>query len=68
MANWKDPDWLLGRRFGCSFRVIGFRPIPAGGQPEDRRAVLRLRGEKYELSLGELRTLIERGLVVEEES
>lgn len=63
MTNHRDMEWLLGRRFGCDFRVVGFGPDPPPGC--DRVVLLHMNGDNYGISLGELRTLIERGLVME---
>lgn len=65
MANWTDTDWLLGRQFGCQFRVATIGPLPAGGTEADRPVGLYMHGALYSLSLGELRGLIESGFVVE---
>ena len=62
MPNWKDPDWLLGRRFVCDFTVLSIK----GNADELNQTVrLQLNGEPHEIGLGELHTIIERGLVVE---
>lgn len=48
---------VLGKRYGCDFRVVAIGPGPT--------AVLVMYGDKYEISLEELETIIERGLVTE---
>lgn len=72
MANWLDLDWLVGRRFVADLRVLSIGEH-AAGQPrdvpaksEDDRAVrLLMHGDAFEISLGELRVLIQRGFLVE---
>lgn len=48
---------VLGRRFGCDFRVIAIGP--------GATAILEMRGDRFTISLAELRTLVESGLVME---
>lgn len=48
---------VVGRRFVSDFRVVAIGPGPV--------AVLHLHGDQFALSLGELRTIIERGLFAE---
>lgn len=59
MPNYKDHDWLLGRRFVTDFRVVSI------GDDAERTVTLYMFGDSYQLSLDELQTIIERGLVVE---
>ena len=65
MAQWRETDWLVGRRYVADFRVAVIGDRPPGGREEDRECVLHMYGERYVISLGELRTLIEAGLVTE---
>ena len=57
-------DDLIGKRYGCDFRIARVTP----GQPSDpdRIVTLYLYGEAYEIAAGELATLIERGFVTEQ--
>ena len=66
MPNWIETDWLLGRQYGCRFRVASIGAIPPGGTHDDRPVRLYMYGAVYAISLGELRGLIEAGFVVEE--
>lgn len=64
--NWLDADLLIGMRFVTDFRIVAV----SAGRPDaiydqHRAVTVLLRGETYELSLGELRTLVESGLVTE---
>jgi|TARA_Y100000310_G_scaffold98201_1_gene95904 hypothetical protein len=59
MARHRDPDWLLGRRFVCDFRVLSVDGDAA------RTVTLLLNGDRYKISHEELMTIIERGLVME---
>jgi hypothetical protein len=52
---------LLGRRFVTDFRIVSFH----GGGDREPEAVLLMHGEHYRISLQELETIIERGLVTE---
>jgi hypothetical protein len=48
---------VLGRRYACAFRVTAIGP--------GEQAVLELYGDRFVISLEELHTIIERGLVTE---
>lgn len=63
VASHRDPEWLLGRQFECRFRVVGVGAATV--DPDDRVVALHMHGERAEISLGELATLVERGFVVE---
>lgn len=58
-----DPETLIGRRFGTDLRVVAITP----GDPADdtRTVTVHMQGDAYAISLGELRTLIERGFISE---
>lgn len=58
----RNPLGLVGKRFSADFRVAGIGPPP---YTEDTVVVIYKHGERCELSLGELSTLIETGFVVE---
>lgn len=60
--NWNQPDWLLGRRYVADFRVQEISERKSDG---DRIVTLTMYGDTYTLGLSELRTVIERGFVVE---
>lgn len=59
MPNYRDPDWLLGRRFVTDFTVLAI------GSDADRTVTIQLYGDRYQISFAELQIVIERGLVVE---
>ncbi len=59
MANWRDPDWLLGRTFETRFTVLAI------GDDPDRTVSLEMYGERFNISYAELQTVIERGFVRE---
>jgi hypothetical protein len=57
MTESEFAGYVLGKRFGCNFRVSAIGPGP--------NAILTLDGDIYTISLAELRVLIERGLISE---
>lgn len=57
MTEKEFAGFVLGRRFACDFFVAGVGPGPV--------AILEMRGRRYTITLDELRTLVERGFVVE---
>ncbi len=57
MTDTEFAAYVLGRRFGCDLRVAGVGPGPT--------VLLIMHGATYEMSLDELRTLVERGFIVE---
>jgi len=61
-VTFADPHELIGKRFTADFRVVGIRD----GASEEQMAVeIHLYGDRYELSVRELRALVESGLVTE---
>jgi hypothetical protein len=56
-----SPHLLLGRRFVTDFRVIGVTQSDGG----ELEAILLMHGDEYRISVEELETVIERGLVAE---
>lgn len=59
----EDVRRLAGRRYGCEFTITVIGPPSESGREDDRTAWLDLRGAPYALSVGELRTLIDSGLL-----
>lgn len=57
---------LLGRRFVADFTVIRLCGSP-DGDPEaaERLVVVQMHGDRFEISLGELKQLVQTGFVVE---
>lgn len=61
-TTFRDPDYLLGRRFMTDFTVIA---VSGGAEAGEPTATLALLGTRYVISLEELGTIIESGFVVE---
>lgn len=59
MPNHREKDWLLGRTYATSFRVLSI------DDDREQTATLAMHGERYRISLAELMVLIERGFVLE---
>jgi len=57
---------LLGKRFTTDFKVVRLGASP-DGDPEhpDRPVTLQMHGDRFEISLGELKTIVQNGFVVE---
>lgn len=65
MSNHNTVDGLLGKRYTTTFQIVAIGGSPTGLE-DDRIVVLRLYGDNYQISLGELLTLITSGLMVED--
>jgi hypothetical protein len=57
--NHREVDWLLGRRFTSSLRVVGI----GEGKGDERTVRIVVNGEKADISFGELQKLIEQMFV-----
>lgn len=70
--NHCDIDWLLGREFTARLRVLAVGDPPRyrlGGSGDGARTVsVLMNGRGAEISLAELRTMIDAGVLVEKES
>lgn len=55
--DWTRPDTLLGRRFTCDLRIVAIGPGP--------NFLLTLHGDRFVISIEELREIIERGFITE---
>lgn len=64
MANHRDCDWLLGRRFTADFTVVS-----TSGEDGDEVSLLRHyedgTHETFKISFAEFQTAIERGFLTE---
>lgn len=58
-------DDILGKRYVCDFRVVAVGDRPVDGTDDDRLCSLLMYGEMYEISLGELRAMIEASFIIE---
>lgn len=64
MFNVED---AVGHRYACALRVIAIGESPPGESSDERPVYFDMRGDRFAISAGEFRTLVERGLLVEED-